>query len=381
MEFGWSEEQETLRRRVIEFGRSELTDDVVRRDAEGEFSHDAWRACARFGIQGLPMPREYGGGGVDALTFTIAMEALGYSCGDNGLLFALGAQICSVEAPIAKFGTEAQKARYLPGLCDGTLHGAHAMTEDQSGSDAFSLETTAELRDDHFVLTGSKRFITGGPLADLIVVFARTKPAGGFAGVSAFLVDRSTPGVHVGATATKMGLRTVPMSELSLDGCRVPVDQLLGRPGSGFAIFNHSMEWERGHIFAGAVGAMQRQLERATAYARERRQFGQPIGKFQAVAHRIVDLELRVRTSRLLLYELGWLRSQGRSTAIEAAITKLWLSESFLASSLDTLFVHGGLGYLTETGLERDVRDAVGGCIYSGTSDIQRNIVAGRLGL
>lgn len=381
MDFGRNEEQEDLRRRVIAFGQAELTDDLLRRDAEAEFSREAWAACAAFGIQGLPMPAEHGGGGVDPLTFTIAMEALGYSCGDNGLLFELGAQICSVQAPIARFGTEEQKARYLPALCDGSIVGAHAISEEHSGSDAFSLETTAEHRGDDYVLNGSKRFITGGPVADVIVVFARTKPAGGFAGVSVFLVDRSTDGVHTGPPIAKMGLRTVPMCELTLDDCRVPATQMLGSPGSGFAIFNHSMEWERSHIFAGALGTMQRQLERAIAYAKERRQFGQPIGKFQAVAHRIVDLELRVRTSRLLLYELAWLRSQKRSAATESAIAKLWVSEAFLASSLDALFLHGGRGYLTENGLERDVRDAVGGCIYSGTSDIQRNIVAARLGL
>lgn len=381
MDFGWSDDQRHLRERVIEFGQTEMADDVVRRDADGEFSREAWAACAAFGIQGLPVPREYGGGGVDPLTFTIAMEALGYACADNGLLFALGAQICSVEAPIVRFGTEQQKARYLPALCDGSMVGAHAMTEEGSGSDAFGLATSAERRGDDYVLSGSKRFITAGPLADIVLVFAKTKPAGGFAGVSAFLVDRSTPGLHIGPPVAKMGLRTVPMSEVTFDECVVPADCLLGTPGSGFAIFNHSMEWERSHIFAGAIGTMQRQLERATAHARDRRQFGQQIGKFQAVSHRIVDLELRVRTSRLLLYELAWLRSQGRSAALESALAKLWVSESFLASSLDVLFVHGGLGYLQETGLERDVRDAIGGCIYSGTSDIQRNLAATRLGL
>jgi len=318
---------------------------------------------------------------VDPLTFTIAMEALGYGCADNGLLFALGAQICSVEAPLARFGTEEQQATYLPALCDGSMVGAHAMSEPDSGSDAFSLATTAERRDGHYVLNGSKRFITSGPEADFVLVFARTKPTGGFAGVSAFLVERSTRGLLIGPPVSKMGLRTVPMGELTFEDCVVPENHLLGKPGSGFAIFNYSMEWERSHIFAGAVGAMQRQLEQVIVHARDRQQFGQPIGRFQAVSHRIVDLELRVRTSRLLLYEVAWMRSQGRPAALESAMAKLWLSESFLASSLDALFVHGGIGYLSETGVERDVRDAVGGCIYSGTSDIQRNVIAARLGL
>lgn len=381
MDFGLDEEQQRLRDRILEFCRTKLADDVVHRDAEAVFSREAWTALAMLGIQGLPIPREHGGGGADPLTFTVAMEALGYGCGDSGLLFALGAQICSVEAPLVRFGTPEQKARYLPSLCDGSMIGAHAMSEPGSGSDAFNLATTAERRGDHYVLNGSKRFVTIGPLADLIVVFAKTTPTGGFAGTSAFLVDRGSPGLVVGPPVAKMGLRTVPFCELAFDDCAVPAECLLGTPGAGFAIFNHSMEWERSHIFAGPLGVMQRQLERAIAFARERRQFGKPIASFQAVAHRIVDLELRVRTSRLLLYELAWRRSHGLPAGMESAMAKLWVSEAFLASSLDVLFVHGGLGYLSESGLERDVRDAVGGCIYSGTSDIQRNLIAARLGL
>jgi alkylation response protein AidB-like acyl-CoA dehydrogenase len=178
-----------------------------------------------------------------------------------------------------------------------------------------------------------------------------------------------------------MGLRTIPMSEVSFSGCEVPEENVLGRPGNGMAIFNHSMEWERSYILAGAVGTMQRQMETSIAHAQQRQQFGHPIGKFQAVAHRIVDMKLRLKTGQLLAYELAWLRSQGRSTKLESAMAKLWVSEAFLQTSLDALFIHGGSGYLREFGFERDVRDAVAGCIYSGTSDIQRNIIAGRLGL
>lgn len=381
MDFGLNDEQERLRDRILAFCRTEFIDDVVQRDAEAVFSRPAWDAIATLGIHGLPFPSEYGGGGSDPLTFTIAMEALGYGCSDSGLLFALGAQICSVQAPIVRFGTPEQKARYLPAMADGSMIGAHAMSEPESGSDAFSMATTAEQRGDQYVLNGSKRFATAGPVADLILVFAKTSPTGGFAGASVFLVDRDTPGLVVGPPLPKMGLRTVPFCEVSFEDCAVPAECLLGGEGAGFAIFNHSMEWERSHIFAAPLGVMQRQLERAIAYGRERKQFGQPIGKFQAVAHRIVDLELRVRTSRLLLYELGWRRSQGLPAGTESAMAKLWVSESYLASSLDALFIHGGVGYLAEWELERDVRDAVGGCIYSGTSDIQRNLIAARLGL
>lgn len=381
MDFGWSETQDRYRREVIAFAQGELNDDVGGRDAVAQHSPEAWKKCADFGIQGLPVPEEYGGRGVDPLTLMMALEALGYGCTDNGLLFALGAQMWSAQAPLVRFGSEEQKRRYLPGLCDGSRIGIQAMTEPGSGSDAFSLTTTAEQRGDRYVLNGTKTYITNAPLADVILAFVTTDPTKGFLAISAVLVDRDTPGLSIGAPFDKMGLRTVPMSEVRFDDCEVPAENVLGRPGNGLAIFNHSMEWERSYILAGALGTMARQLEGAVAYARTREQFGQPIGKFQAVAHRIVDMKLRLRTGQLLLYELAWLRSQGRSTKLESAMAKLWVSEAFLQTSLDTLFVHGGAGYMRELGLERDVRDAVAGCIYSGTSDIQRNLIAGQLGL
>ncbi|HWH36044.1 MAG TPA: acyl-CoA dehydrogenase family protein [Acidimicrobiales bacterium] len=381
MDFGWTEEQQRRRQEVIDFARRELNDDVRERDAGAAFSAEAWKRCAGFGIQGLPVPEEYGGQGADPITIMMTMEALGYGCADNGLLFGLGAQMWSAETPLVRFGTEEQKRRFLPGLCDGSLVGVQAMTEPESGSDAFAMSTLVEQRGDRYVLDGTKTFITNAPVADVIVVFATSAPGRGFGGASAFLVERGTPGLEIGPPLAKMGLRTIPMGEVRLSGCEVPAENRLGPAGAGLAIFNHSMDWERSYILAGAVGTMQRQLDRCISRARERRQFGQAIGKFQAVAHRIVDIHTRVRTGRLLLYELAWLRTQKKSTTVESALAKLWVSESFLASSLDALFVHGGAGYLTENELERDVRDAVAGCIYSGTSDMQRNIIAARLGL
>jgi alkylation response protein AidB-like acyl-CoA dehydrogenase len=287
----------------------------------------------------------------------------------------------SCEIPIVRFGTEEQKARYLPGLCDGSMIGVQCMTEPDTGSDAFNLTTTAVKEGSRYVLNGAKTFITNAPLADIFVVFASTDPSKGFAGLSAFLVDREALGVSVGAPFHKMGLRTSPMSEVIFSDCEVTTDRLLGPEGAGAAVFNHSMDWERSCILASAVGSMQRQLEGCISYARERRQYGQPIGKFQAVAHRIVDMKLRLETSRLLLYRLGWLKRDGKSAPLDSALVKLHLSESFLESSLDALHIHGGYGYLTESELEREVRDAVAGRIYSGTSEIQRNLVAAHLGL
>jgi len=381
VDFELTEDQERRRRAVVEFARRELDGDVVGRDARQEFPRDAWRRCAAFGVQGLPIPEAYGGAGADPLTVALTMESLGYGCEDNGLLFALNAQMWSCEIPIVRFGAEGQKRRYLPRLCDGSLIAGHAMTEPGSGSDAFSLTTSAVRDGDDFVIDGSKAFVTNAPVADVLVVFASTAPGSGFAGVTAFLIDRAAAGLTVGPPVAKMGLRTALMAEVVLHDCRVPADQVLGRPGGGLAVFNCAMEWERSLILACSVGTMQRQLERSVKYAKKRRQFGQPIGSFQAISDKLVDMKLRLETSRLLLYHLAWLMSSGRPTGIESALAKLHLSESFLATSLDAVQLHGGLGYLTDTGIERDVRDAIAGRIYSGTSEIQRSIIARHMGL
>ncbi len=376
MDFSWTDEQQAFRESVIDFARNELNESVAANDATHTFPADSWKKAAVFGIQGLPVPEEYGGQGADPLTIILAMEALGYGCEDNGLLFSLNAQMWSCEVPLLKFGTDEQKRRYLPGLCDGSLIGVQGMSEPDSGSDAFSMTTRAELDGDQWVLNGSKTWITNAPVADVFVVFAVTDKDKGAFGISAFLVDRDAPGLEIGQTFDKMGLRTSPMSELVFTDCRIPVDAILAKPGSGMAIFNHSMDWERGVILASAVGTMERQLETSVSYARQRRQFGQPISKFQAVSHRLVDMKVRLEAARLLLYHLGWSMTQNKSNNMESAMVKLFLSESWVQSSLDTLTVHGALGYMTEAEVERDLRDALAGRIYSGTSDLQRNLIA-----
>ncbi len=383
MDLRWTDEQISLRDTIVGFARNELSHDVVAREAGGGFSREIWEACARAGIQGLPVPEEYGGQGADPLTTMLALEGLGYGCPDNGLIFSINAHMWSAIMPILRFGSDDQKRRYLPGLCDGTLIGVQGMTEPGSGSDAFGLKTTARRDGDGYVLNGSKTFITNGPIADVFVIFASTNQAVGALGISAFLVDAGSPGLEIGAPFSKMGLRTSPMTELFFDECVLPADSLLGRAGNGMAIFNHSIDWERGFILASAVGTMQRQVEEAVEHARTRVQFGEPIGKFQAVSHRIVDMKVRLEAARWMLYQAGWARelSGGAATPMESAMAKLYISEAWVQSSLDAIQLRGAYGYMTEAEVERDLRDAIASRIYSGTSDIQRNIIAGKLGL
>jgi alkylation response protein AidB-like acyl-CoA dehydrogenase len=383
MDFALGAEQQEWHDAAVRFARDELSNelDLLGRDERREFGREGWGRCARFGIQGLPVPAEYGGRGKDLPVTIAAMEGLGYGCPDNGLIFAINASMWTNTIPILRYGTGEQKRRYLPGLCDGTLIGANGASEVEAGSDIFSMRTRAERRGDRWVLDGRKTWVTSGPVADLFVCYATTDPARGVLGISAFLVPRDTPGFRVVREIRKMGVRTVPMGELAFEGCALPLENLLGREGRGAEVFNCSMEWERGAILAGTLGTMRRQLERCIEHARRRKQFGKPIGKFQAVAHRIVAMRLRLETCRPLVYKIGWLKAQGKDATLEAAMAKLHVSECFVKNSLDAVELFGAAGYVAENGIERDLRDSVGSLIYSGTNDIQRNIIAQQMRL
>ena len=381
MDFSLSAEQQELKEAAVAFARGELDQGLAEREEAGAFSPAAWRACAKFGVQGLPVPAGLGGQGADILTTVLVMEALGYGCHDNGLIFSLNAQMWSLELPLVKFGSPAQQQAYLPGLISGDLIGVHAMTESDSGSDAYAMRTRFERQGDGYLLNGTKLYITNAPVSDVVLVFAVDPGKPKVAAISAFLVEKGTPGFTVTRGLDKMGLRTSPMGEVVLDDCYVPAGHRVGREGAGMAIFNSSMTWERSCILASALGVMQRQVEACTAYARQRKQFGQPIGKFQAVAGKIADMYLRLEAARLLVYQAAWLGQQGKLALAEAAAAKLFTSEAWVASSLDAIQVHGAYGYLKESGVERDLRDAVASTIYSGTSEIQRVILARMLGL
>ena len=366
---------------TVAFARSSLQCDMVPLDRAETFNTDGWKQCAQFGLLGMPVPEEYGGLGLGISEVITVMEGLGYASSDQGLLFSINAHLWTNTLPILQYGTEEQKKRYLPRLANGELIGANAATEPDAGSDIFSMRTRAERRGDRYILNGSKTYVTNAPIASLIVVYATLDPALGPMGITAFLVDSDTPGITLGKSLDKMGLRTSPMAEIFLENCEVPVDRRLGREGRGVAVFESSMEWERGCILANCLGIMRRQFEQCVRYAQTRKQFGKPIGKYQSVANRIVDMKLRLDTCRPLVYRIGELKQQGKPAQMEAALAKLHVSECYVKSSLDTVQIHGGYGYMTESGIERELRDAVASTLYSGTSEIQRNIIAKCLGL
>ncbi len=376
-----TEEQQKLQEAAIKFARSELGDDLINQDREERFSLDGWKRCARFGVFGMPIPAEYGGLGLGLCELIAVMEGLGYGARDQGLLFSINAHLWTNSIPILVYGNEEQRQKYLPGLCKGELIGANAATEPDAGSDVFSMRTRAERRGDLYALNGTKTFVTNAPVADLIVTYATIGPSLGPMGITAFIVERNTPGVTISKKLEKMGLRTSPMAEVIFEDCEIPLTNRLGREGRGVEVFECSMEWERGCILASCLGVMRRQLERSIEYARSRKQFGKPIGKFQSVANRIVDMKIRLDTCRPLVYRIGWLKERNRPAVLESAIAKLYVSESLVKSCLDAIQIYGGYGYMTEQEIERELRDAVGSTLYSGTSEIQRNIIARCLGI
>ncbi len=381
MDFDWTEEEEELRETVTEFASKQLNADLHARLSKGRFSRELWQACADFGILGLPMPEEFGGTDQGVIRTVLAMEALGKGCRDQGLLFSMHAHLWSVVMPVLHFGSDDLKSDYLPGMIDGSIIGAHGMSEPDSGSDAFSLRARAERTDNGFVLNGTKTFVTNAPIADVFVVFATINRDQGMWGVTAFLIDKGHPGLSVSEPFPKMGLKTSPMAEIILEDCEVPESAVIGAPGQGAIIFNHSMGWERSCILASQVGAMDHQLDLCIRYAKEREQFGRPIGNFQLVAARLADMKVRLETSRLLLYKAAWAMATARDADSASAVAKLYISEAALDSALDAVRTHGGYGYMEEFEVERDLRDFLGGTMYSGTSDVQRLLVARQLGL
>jgi L-prolyl-PCP dehydrogenase len=375
-----SPEQQQLQNAAIDFARSELNDNVAERDRDEVFSLDGWKKCARFGALGLPVPSRYGGMGLGITEVIAVMEGLGYGAPDQGLLFSINAHLWTNTLPILVCGTDEQRQKYLPGLCSGDLIGANGASEPNAGSDIFAMRTRAERRGDCYVLNGTKTFVTNAPVANLFAVYASVDLQLGPMGITAFLVERDTPGLAVGRQLEKMGLRTSPMAEIVFDDCAVPVANRLGREGRGVEVFECSMEWERGCILANYLGLMKRQLESCIEHVRSRKQFGQPIGKFQSVANRIVDMKVRLDTCRPLVYRIGWLKQHNKPATMEAAVAKLHVSESLIKSCQDALQIYGGYGYMVEQGVERELRDALGSTLYSGTSEIQRNIIAKCLG-
>ncbi|BFM17469.1 acyl-CoA dehydrogenase AcdA [Maricurvus nonylphenolicus] len=378
--FEWNKEQKQLADSIRKWeGRFTRQSDTC---LDPEQFQRNWTLVQEMGILSLPIENEYGGLGQNVLTTMHALESFGSICCDEGLSFSVSSHMVSTAIPIQKFGSSSQKNDYLPLICAGERIGAHAISESESGSDAWSMKTKAVACGEGYRLNGSKTFTSNGPIADTFIVYARTsEETGTLGGFSAFIVDRDTPGFTVGSTLKKMGLHSSPLCDLYFDHCLLTPDKLLGKEGQGFSIFNYVMNWEILLSFIINVGEMQGLLDKCIEYSKTRSQYGQPIGKYQAISHKIADMKIGLETSRTMLYKAGYGFQHGRNITTDLSIAKVVTSETFVKSALDAIQIFGGNGYMQETGIEKYLRNSVASKIYSGTSEVQRNTIASMLGL
>ncbi|HEX8092699.1 acyl-CoA dehydrogenase family protein [Jatrophihabitans sp.] len=364
-------------------GMAELGERIGARFGEVTDAGDRanWRAAGELGLLGLCIPQEHGGSGLGALDTALALEAFGAACPDTGFAFAACAHLLACTLPIATFGNDQLRKEMLPDLCSGRAIAANAMTEEGAGSDSSALDTRAELGEGGYRLTGEKSFASNAPVADVVVTYAVTDPAAGFLGVSAFAVPTALAGVSRGEPFVKMGLTSCSAGTVSFDAVELAAHHTLGEPGQGAAIFQHSMLWERGCLFAIYLGMMRRQLEATVRHTSERRQFGKRLADFQAVSHRVVDMVQRLDSARLLLYRACSLIDSGRPAEYAVAQSKLAVSEAAVANSIDAVQLFGGRGYLHSGGVEQQLRDSIPATLFSGTSEIQRELIAQGVGL
>jgi alkylation response protein AidB-like acyl-CoA dehydrogenase len=306
------------------------------------------------------------------------MEGFGEGADDWGFVCSVGSHMVIGEIPIWEWGTDQQKMKYLPRMCSGEWVGAFALTEPDAGSDAASIRTKAERKGDYYVLNGSKTFITNGPIADVILVFATQDRSKGKKGILALMVEKNFSGVST-STLEKMGLKASPMGEIFFDDCKVPAENILGREGEGFAVAMSTLEWERTAILPAHVGHAERRLKEAIAYAKKRIQFGKPIAEFQAIQHKLADMKMWLEMSRLMFYRVAWKKKNGIPALLDASIAKLFFTETNRMAALNAFQIHGTYGYMKEYPIERDMRDTLPGTIGSGTSEMQRLIIAREL--
>ncbi len=377
MDFILSDEQLALRKMVRDFALKEVAPTAAIRDEEERFDRSIFDKMAKLGLTGIPWPEEYGGAGMDFLSYVIAVEELSRVCASTGV--TLSAHISLASWPIYKFANEEQKQKYLKPLAEGTKMGAYGLTEPSAGTDAASLRTTAVEDGDYFVINGTKMFTTNGGEADYYVVFASTDPDKGSRGVTAFIVEKGMEGFTFGKKEKKMGIRSSPTMELIFEDCRVPKENILGDRDQGFKIAMMTLDGGRNGIAAQALGIAQGAFDAALDYAKGRTQFNKPISDFQAIQFKLADMATAIETARLLTYQAAWLEGNGLSYGKASAMAKMVASDVAMKVTTEAVQIHGGYGYTRDYPVERMMRDAKITQIYEGTNEVQRIVVAGHL--
>lgn len=376
MNLRFTEEQEMMRKMVRDFAQTEIAPFVEKME-EGEFPREILTKMGELGLMGIPVPEEFGGSEMDFISYIIAIHEISKVSATVGVILSVHTSVGT--NPILYFGTEEQKKKYVPKLAAGEYLGAFCLTEPSAGSDAASLKTRAVKKDGHYVLNGSKVFITNGGEADVYIVFASTSPDAGPKGVSAFIVEKDTPGFIVGKDEHKMGLYGSRTVQLTFEDMKVPEENLLGQEGEGFKIAMSNLDSGRIGIAAQALGIAEAALEAATAYAKERVQFGKPIAAQQGVGFKLADMATSVEAAKLLIYRAAQLRSEGQKCGIEASMAKLFTSRTAVEVTTEAIQVFGGYGYTKDYPVERYFRDAKVTEIYEGTSEIQKIVISKQL--
>src|SRR5829696_1551208 len=374
MDFSLNEAQRLVRDTAGQFAATEIAPHVLSREHDESFSTDALRRMADVGLLGGPIPEEYGGGGVDHLSYGLICEEVG-KASPSVFTGALTVQISLVSQTILRWGSEEQKREYLPRFCSGEWIGAYALTEPDHGSDPAGMETSARLDGDDYVLSGQKMWISNGAVADRIILFAQTDPALAHRGVGAFLVPGDAPGLTRTTIEGKMGLGASNTAQLFLDNVRVPRANVLGEVGRGFQIAMSALDNGRFSTAACAVGIAQGCLDACVAYAKQREQFGKPIGQHQLVQEMVADMAVEAEAARLLVWKVAALKDRGENASREVSMAKYYASEAAVRAARNAIQLHGGVGYVREYPVERYLRDAIALTLYEGTTQIQKLII------
>ncbi|HVP57395.1 MAG TPA: acyl-CoA dehydrogenase [bacterium] len=377
MEFDLKEHQQMIKETARDFAEKELKPLAGKLDEEASFPTENVKKLGELGFMGMMVPEEFGGAGLDSVSYAIAVEEISRGCASTGVIMSVNNSL--VCQPILEWATPEQKKKFLPDLARGKKLGAFSLTEPEAGSDAGNLQTTAVLSGDNYVINGTKIFVTSGGKADVVLLFASTDKTLKAKGLTAFLIEKGMPGFKIGKKENKMGIRASETAELVFEDCKVPKANVLGQPGQGFKIAMKTLDGGRIGIAAQAVGIAQACLEAAVKYSKERKQFGKPICEFQAIQWMLANMAVEVDAARFLTLRAAYTKDKGISYSKEAAMAKLFASETAVKSAINAVQVHGGYGYMKEYDVERYFRDAKITEIYEGTSEVQRLVIAASL--
>jgi butyryl-CoA dehydrogenase len=377
MDFSLSQEHRLVRELFREFTEKEVKPYAEEVDEEEKFPVGTVRKLAQYGFLGIPFPKEYGGQGADTLAYAMAVEELSKACATTGVIVAAHTSLCA--APIYEYGTEEQKRKYLIPLAKGEKLGAFGLTEPGAGTDASGQQTKAELSGDHYILNGSKIFITNAGYADIYIILAMTDKSKGTKGISAFILEKDFPGFSIGKKEKKMGIRGSSTCELIMENCLVPKENLLGKEGKGFSLAMKTLDGGRIGVAAQALGIGEGAVEETIKYVKERKQFGKRLSQFQNTQFQLAEMHTRMEAARLLVYQAACMKDAGESYGVQASMAKLFAAQAASAVTCQAVQLFGGYGYTREYPVERMMRDAKITEIYEGTNEVQRMVIAGAL--